>query len=71
MKMNENRAGYMTFSTIDENKASINGNIGILKQIIDMLELNSRDVLDTVLWISSNYLMVCNILRAVYHQQEH
>jgi hypothetical protein len=35
-----------------------------------MLGLNSRDILDSVLWISGDYLTVRNIARAIYHQQE-
>jgi hypothetical protein len=71
MRANKNRADYMTFPAIDQNEASINGTIAILKQIIDMLGLNSRDVLDSVLWISGDYLRVRNIARAIYRRQEH
>jgi len=61
MRANKNRADYMTFPTINGNEASSNRTVAILKQIIDMLGLNSRDVLASVLWISGDYLMVCNI----------
>jgi len=71
MRADKNRADYMTFPTIDKNKVSINGTIAILKQIMDMLGLNSRDVLDSVLWISGGYLIVCNIAMAIYRRQEH
>jgi hypothetical protein len=65
MRANKNRDDYMTFPTIDKNEASINAKILILNQIIDMLRLNSRDVQDSLLWISGNYLTVCNIARSL------
>jgi hypothetical protein len=37
MRANKNHANYVTFPTINENEASINGTIAIPKQIIDML----------------------------------
>jgi len=71
MMANKNCADDMTFPTIDENKASNNDTYAILKQIINMLGLHSRDELDSVLWISGDYLTLLKIATAIYRRQEH
>lgn len=67
----EERADYMTFPTLDNDEASIDGTIGVLKEILKLLDLKPLDVEGKMIMLNGDYLTVRNVTRTIFRRQEH